>query len=69
MKYWNKKIQFKDAGWYMITLPDPTYKWEDLKVWCQQQQGRGKFYTGTYSRNVWYFELEKDASWFCLKWI
>jgi len=62
MKYYNKRRQFRDAGWYMVILPDPTYKWNDLKV-C-----RSRFYSSPWTPNVWYFELESDASWFTLKW-
>ena len=67
MKYWNKKIRFKDAGWHKVVLPDPIPDLKGLKVWCQQQPGRGKFYWAPYS-NTWYFELGKDATWFTLNW-
>mgnify|MGYP003337852319 FL=1 len=69
MKYWNKRRQFRDAGWYMVILSDPMYKWNDLKVWCQQQPSRCRFYSSPWTPNVWYFELESDASWFTLKWL
>ena len=68
MRWWNKSKKYKDAGWYAVKLPDPTYHFKILKVWCQQQPGRGRFYYSLY-KNAWYFELAKDASWFILKWM
>ena len=68
MKYWNKRKDYGEAGWYAVKLPDPTYVEPLLKVWCQQQPGRGRFYYSRYD-NAWYFELQSDASWFALRWL
>ena len=68
MRYWNKRRQFQQAGWHRVTVTRPLI-WHDLKIWCQQQPGRGKFYSGPYGRRVWYFELESDATWFALDWL
>ena len=68
MQYWNKRRQFQEAGWHRVTVTRPL-TWHDLKIWCQQQPSRGKFYSGPYRNpKVWYFELASDATWFALNW-
>jgi hypothetical protein len=74
MKYYNKRRRFRDAGWYQVVLSDSrriwdTIEWNQLKLWCQQQPGRGTFSTGPYGRRIWYFELQSDATWFALNWL
>ena len=40
---------------------------EEMKLWCQRQPSRGKFYFKE-GDPTWYFENAVDATWFAMHW-
>ena len=81
MKYWNKSKKTRErcwtrvqrrvkesTGWNGTVVVYPELQREDeMKLWCQKQSSNGRFYFSAGNPN-WYFEDEKDATWFLLKW-
>lgn len=53
--------------WHKVPVPLPTYydHYNDMLVWCLENS-QGKFYTS--NGQIIYFQLEKDATVFALKW-
>lgn len=54
--------QYKNLGWHCVMVNDYT---EITDAWCK------KYIKGPYScfGHYWYFEEEKDANYFALRWI
>lgn len=83
VKYWNKQKHLRESKWYKVTLPEDKVKsalFPDFKGWVQRNQfltikheiqlidSPGKFYMSIMDKNI-YFESEKDAVYFSLKYL
>lgn len=68
MKYWNKSKKYRDT-WHTVKIDydHRTTDWEYMKYWCQYNSSTFRFYSGNYTRNVWYFENSEDALIFKLR--
>ena len=80
MKFWNKSKEYRKT-WTKAepkriwsTMPNGSSaafpEWQptaQMKRWCQMQSSKGRFYFD-YPLGSWYFEYEKDATWFLLNW-
>lgn len=77
MKYTNRHKRAMQQ-WHKVTIPPPV-NFAELKRWCQQQDGKGRFacVNFIFSRSLpaagimglewcWYFEFSEDATWFVL---
>jgi hypothetical protein len=62
---WTKR--FVDSGYYSVSLSVNAIEnnWQEVHRWCEDQFG-GRHYAWTGS--VFWFETEKDANWFTLRW-
>ncbi len=60
--------RFADAGYYRVNVSvvNIEYNWLDITEWCKEQFGKTHYYWST-TNTVW-FESEKDATLFILKW-
>jgi len=63
--FWN--LRFQDAGYYRI---EPSRKsiseyWPEMHHWCEQQFGRDHY---AWTGSTFWFENEKDAIVFSLRW-
>ena len=81
MKYWNKSKKTREKCWTRVQrrvkvskglygIDDVLLEFQredEMKRWCQKQSSNGRFYFSAGNPN-WYFEDEKDATWFLLKW-
>jgi len=63
MRYWNKQKDSRQH-WTKVTCRVP---FAQAKRWCQQQEGRTRFYSGPWAEE-WYFESSQDALAFKLRW-
>lgn len=63
---WTKR--FVDYGYYSVSLSGNALEnnWQEVHKWCEDQFG-GRHYAWTGS--VFWFETEKDANWFTLRWL
>ena len=63
---WTKR--FVDNGYYSVSLSGNALEnnWQEVHKWCEDQFG-GRHYAWTGS--VFWFETEKDANWFTLRWL
>jgi len=70
MKYWDKDRDLRVSSWTQIQRPKNLYHIGDteLKRWCQEQSGDGKFYV-YYGTDTWWFERREDAVMFTLRWL
>ncbi len=53
-----------DWNWYIIPEP-PSGLSVEAVTWCRKHESPGQYY---FSLSAWYFEYEKDALMFALKW-
>ena len=62
---WTKR--FVDYGYHSVSLSGNALEndWQEVHKWCEDQFG-GRHYAWTGS--VFWFETEKDANWFTLRW-
>lgn len=69
MKYWNKDKHVRQQCWTKVkmNIRFPCYPYDLVKRDLQLNPSPGKFYMYHASDYVW-FEHEKDAAWFALKW-
>jgi hypothetical protein len=58
-----------DAGYYRVNVSPTTvqHHWIDMHKWCQQQFGKTHYFWST--TNTAWFESEKDAMLFILRWL
>lgn len=70
MKYWNKDKAVRVRCWTRVKLNTgiPRYPYAMLKRDLQLDPSTGKFYMYYAGDNIW-FEDEKDAVMFALKWL
>ncbi len=58
--------------WYRIPVPFDNPVVAAMDEWCGEHKSAGKFFymwtMGSTPQEWWYFELEKDALLFTLKW-
>jgi hypothetical protein len=69
MKNWNKSKDVRQRCWHRVGPGPKVYDsstFNQIKRWCWDHPSKGKFYFGPYTG--WWFECEKDAAWFILKW-
>jgi len=60
---WERR--FRDAGYYSATLNPSVSAWNPVHHWCWQNFGDGHYaWTGT----TFWFENERDATLFALRW-
>lgn len=83
MKFWNKQKHLREKSWTKVSLPrDPCIsgyyyfqydgwtrrrEYEDQKRDLQLLSSKGKFYMTMSHKDIW-FEKEKDAAMFILRW-
>lgn len=60
MKYWNKQKNARQH-WTKITIQKGNHSWYALKLWCQLNESKSRFYSGPYLPYLWYFENANDA--------
>lgn len=60
--------RFADAGYYRVNVSPTTvqYHWLEINKWCQEQFGKTHYCWST--NNTFWFESEKDAMLFILRW-
>jgi hypothetical protein len=70
MKYWNKTKKYREQSWVVVEIDYESagVPWETLKLLCQRDSSTSRFYSGCYSRRLWYFENPEDALVFKLKY-
>lgn len=75
MRFWNKSKRAR-AHWHKVSFGYFTVDGflNDLKLWCQQQPGRGRFFCDLNKafpgvRVTFVFEEPEDAGMFILKWL
>lgn len=70
MKYWNKTKKYRETQWTLVIVDyqKSSKSWMQMKVECQRDGSKNRFYTGNYTKNNWYFENEEDALVFKLKY-
>lgn len=57
---------FEQAGFYSVSLGNNWgAEWPDIHKWCQEKFGREHY---TWTGSTFWFENEKDAILFALKW-
>ena len=66
MKYWNKDKKIRQKHWHAVTAPN--WHFAKTKRELQLMESPGKFYLYYGSRTVW-FENDKDAMWFMLRYV
>jgi hypothetical protein len=66
MKYWNKDRDVRRVHWIPVAAPN-VYSQDEAKRWCQLQESKGRFYFH-YTNTRWWFEHERDAVHFAMKW-
>lgn len=62
----------KRQGWYVLTIERVSYdkhniSYLGLQIWAERNT-KGK-YISSFDKSQFAFELERDASWFALKWL
>lgn len=66
MKFFNKK-RIERSDWIKVYPPFSFHRRKEMREWCRQHDSTGRFYT-YYGSETWWFELQKDAEWFMLRW-
>lgn len=57
--------RFKEAGYYGVPLHNTSNNWPEIHRWCSDQFGVTHYgWTGS----IWWFESERDAAIFTLRW-
>jgi len=68
MKYWNKDKKIRQEHWHPVKRRvGIDWNYASTKRQLQLHDSTGKFYFYYGSNTIW-FELEKDAMWFLLRW-
>ena len=62
MKYWNKQKRYRST-WTVVKIYKITYSptWDAMKLWCQLNESKSRFYSAPYAPFIWYFENANDA--------
>jgi len=60
-------LRFEDAGYYRMvpSRENTTYHWGEIHQWCEQQFGRDHY---AWTGDIFWFENERDAMLFALRW-
>lgn len=59
--------RFRDAGYFSVPLTDNNllHQWQDVHRWCEHEFGERHY---TWTGSIFWFENDRDAMWFALRW-
>lgn len=60
--HWDTR--FQDAGYFSVEF-NALKNWQEVHEWCRRWIGEEHY---SWTGSVFWFESEKAASWFALKW-
>lgn len=63
---WRNVKKKERENWYAVPAP-ALYDAKEAMAWCRAQTSMARFYTH-YTNTRWWFESEKDAMHFCMRW-
>lgn len=65
---WTRR--FKEAGYYHVDLTTPQH-WNKIHEWCREQYGPAHYFSlnTTWQGGRFWFETERDAVLFSLRWL
>ncbi len=67
MEYADIPLSERKATWYTVKAPVES-KLIPAACWCNNHPSTGKFYSHYFTTPYWWFELERDALLFAMKW-